>query len=96
MVRQIFAERTGQFSNGKLTGKNCMEAIFTRFRLHCLAATRLRGPLQSGVGFFLFSLKQKTYLKTYLRISQFSMDVETKSSLLSEKKYEWNIRTTPP
>ncbi|HAM77623.1 MAG TPA: hypothetical protein DCP61_00335 [Treponema sp.] len=39
---------TGQFSFGKLMGKNCMEAFFPAFRgsgirLHCFA-TRFAGP----------------------------------------------------
>ena len=59
---------TGQFSFGKLMGKNCMEAIFPRFPgfRGALPAPLLRnplcGPLQSGVGLVRTSLKTGDFL----------------------------------
>ena len=53
---------TGEFYEGKLAGKNCMEAIFTRFpgfRLRSIASQRLTPPFQSGVGFISSKAAQK-------------------------------------
>ena len=59
---------TGEFYEGKLAGKNCMEAIFTRFpgfRLRSIAYGNGNGlqatlpPFQSGVGFISSKAAQK-------------------------------------
>ena len=54
-ARHLLAKKAGEFYEVKLVGKNCMDAISTRFPGFRLSpplpmATRLRGPFQSGLG----------------------------------------------
>ena len=54
-ARHLLAEKPGKFSPENLRDKMPRKAVYPAFqgsgsRLHCLAATRLRGPFQSGLG----------------------------------------------
>ena len=54
-ARHLLAEKPGKFSPENLRDKMPRKAVYPALqgsgsRLHCLAATRLRGPFQSGLG----------------------------------------------
>ena len=60
-IRTPIAPRRARHFFSKQTGKNCKEAFFTRFPGFRLSpplpsATRLRGPFQSGVGWWARTL----------------------------------------